>query len=103
MLKSIALSTLLVASMSASAVDLNITDSGSGLHIKATDQSAPAAGLKVNVTNVPQLNGSSFTTDENGRVFIPLSLNASRSVKVVATDDMDMSVASRTVFHSHSR
>ena len=103
MLKSIALSTILVASMSASAVELNITDSGSGIHVKATEQSAPAAGLKVNLTNVPQLNGTTFTTDERGRVFIPLSLNASRSVKVVASDDMDMSVASRTVFHSHSR
>ena len=103
MLKSIALSTLLVASMSASAVDLNITDASSGIHVKATKQSAPAAGLMVSVTNVPQLNGVSFMTDERGRVFIPLSLNASRSVNIVATDDMDMSVASTTVFHSHSR
>ena len=103
MLKSIALSTLLVASMSASAVELNITDASSGIHVKATEQSAPAAGLTVSVTNVPQLNGASFTTDERGRVFIPLSLNASRSVNIVASDDMDMSVASTTVFHSHSR
>ena len=103
MLKSIALSTLLVASMSASAVELNITDSASGIHVKATGQSGPEAGLTVNVTNVPQLNGASFTTDERGRVFIPLSLNASRSVNIVASDDMDMSVASTTVFHSHSR
>ena len=103
MLKSIALSTLLVASMSATAVELNTSNTNSGIYVKATDQSSPAAGLTVSVTNVPQHDGASFTTDERGRVFILLSLNASRSVNIVASDDMDMSVASTTVFHSHSR
>ncbi|MDD1830223.1 hypothetical protein LRP52_49805 [Photobacterium sp. ZSDE20] len=101
MLKSIALSTLLIASASASAVELQLRDTQNGIYVKATEQSEPASGLTVNVANVPQLNDASFTTDERGRVFIPLTLNSSRSVKVEASD-MGQSVASTTIFHSSS-
>ncbi|MGF1687092.1 hypothetical protein L4C36_10395 [Photobacterium japonica] len=98
MLKVIALSTLLITSMSASAAVLKLTDTNSGIYVQANEQSQPVSGLTVKVTNVPQLNDASFTTDEHGRVFIPLSLNASRSVRVEASD-----MESNTIFHRSGR
>ena len=102
MIKTIALSTLLLASLSAMAgVQLKLIDSANGVYVKATELSRPVSGLDIKVENVPQLNGVSFSTDKRGRVFIPLSLNASRSVKVEAID-MGEKVVSRNIFLSHS-
>lgn len=98
MIKPIVISALLATSMSTSAIELELTDSNNGIYAKTTEGSKPVSGAIVNVSNVPQLNDKLFTTDERGRVFIPLSLNASRSVRV-ETSDMNVD----TIFHGHRR
>ncbi|QUJ69289.1 hypothetical protein KDD30_21195 (plasmid) [Photobacterium sp. GJ3] len=73
--------------MSTSALaDIRVTDTNNGAWVTVTENGQPAANASVSVANVPQQR-KTFTTDERGRVFIPLQLNASRSVKFEATTE----------------
>nr|WP_086940842.1 carboxypeptidase regulatory-like domain-containing protein [Thaumasiovibrio occultus] len=81
--KTITLSAMILASTAAFA-DIRVTDDHTGLWVKVEDSAGqPDAGAKVMITNLPQ-NRTVYTTNDSGRVFIPISLPSSRSVKLEA-------------------
>lgn len=68
------LTTTAVILMSSSAfADIRVADTHNGAWVTVTDNGQPAANATVSVANVPQQRGT-YKTDENGRVFIPLTL-----------------------------
>ncbi|KLV04578.1 MULTISPECIES: hypothetical protein [Photobacterium] len=96
-LKVITASAVLIMSSSAMA-DIRVADTQNGAWVTVTENGQPAANASVSVANVPQQR-KMYKTDENGRVFIPLSLQSSRSVKYKATTE-DGKQSSRFAFHS---
>lgn len=93
----IALSSVLIAFSSMSFADISISDTQNGAWVKVTDNGQPSANAVVSVENQPQVKGT-YQTDDSGRVFIPLSLNSSRSVKYKAVTE-DGSEFNRFAFH----
>jgi len=81
--------------------DMKIVDTANGAWVTVSEQGAPVVNAEVTVKNVPQSKGT-YTTNENGRVFVPLSLNSSRSVKYNAVTD-DGTEYTRYTFHSASK
>ncbi|EAS44310.1 hypothetical protein C9J48_05410 [Photobacterium profundum] len=81
--------------------DIRVADTHNGAWITVTENGAPAANASVSVANVPQQK-QSYQTDENGRVFIPLTLENSRSVKYKATTETGKK-SSRFAFHSTNK
>lgn len=97
----VVLSTLLIAFSSVSFAGISVTDSNNGAWLTVTDKGQPAVNAMVSVENLPQIQ-STFQTDSHGRVFVPLSLNRSTSVKYKAVTE-DGQAFSRFAFHSDSR
>ena len=96
------LTTAAVILMSSSAfADIRVADTHNGAWVTVTDNGQPAANATVSVANVPQQRGT-YKTDENGRVFIPLTLENSRSIKYKATTE-DGKKSSRFAFHSTNK
>lgn len=95
---SLTLAAVLLSVSSLSYADIQVTDSENGAWIKVTENGKPAVNSVISVENQPQ-SLSSFNTDETGRVFIPLAMNHSSSVKfkAVTTDGNEYT---RTAFHS---
>ncbi|KXI21687.1 transthyretin-like family protein [Photobacterium sanguinicancri] len=88
--------------MSSSAfADIRVADTHNGAWVTITENGQPAANAKVSVANVPQQR-ESYTTDERGRVFIPLTLESSRSIKYKATTESGKK-SSRFAFHSTNK
>lgn len=78
--------------------NVSVTDSKNGAWVKVTENGLPSTGAVIHVENIPQIT-KSFTTDDNGRVFIPISLNHSTSIKYKAITS-NGKVFSDTEFHS---
>lgn len=98
---SIVLATMAIAFSSASFADIQVTSTQNGAWVKVTDNGQPAANAMVTIENLPQVR-KSFQTDENGRVYIPLSLNKSSSLKFKAVTE-EGNVHSRFAFHGDRR
>ncbi|UXI02450.1 hypothetical protein [Photobacterium sp. TY1-4] len=94
---SIALASLLMGFSALSYADIQVTDTQNGAWVTVTDGGQPSANAVVSVVNQPQAQNS-FRTDDSGRVFIPLSLNHSRSVKYSAVTESGNEY-SRFAFH----
>ncbi|OAN11247.1 hypothetical protein A3K86_20025 [Photobacterium jeanii] len=99
-LKVIAASAVLVMSSSAFA-DIRVSSNANGAWVTVTENGQPAPNAEVTVANVPQSRGT-FKTDETGRVFIPLTLHNSRSVKYKAKTESGKE-SSRFAFHSTNK
>ncbi|MEZ8093833.1 DUF4198 domain-containing protein [Photobacterium swingsii] len=99
-LKVITATAVLLMSSSAFA-DIRVADTHNGAWVTITENGQPAANAKVSVANVPQQK-ESYTTDERGRVFIPLTLESSRSIKYHATTESGKK-SSRFAFHSTNK
>ncbi len=97
----VSISTLLVLFSAASFADINIVDTKNGSWVTVSKNGAAEENALVTTPKLSQLN-QSFSTDENGRVFIPLPLNSSRSIqyKVVTVDGAEFS---RSAFHGVSQ
>ncbi|MGF1687220.1 DUF4198 domain-containing protein [Photobacterium japonica] len=96
------LTTAAVILMSSSAfADIRVADTHNGAWVTVTNNGQPAANASVSVANVPQQR-QTYQTDENGRVFIPLTLENSRSIKYKATTK-DGKTSSRFAFHSTNK
>ena len=96
------LTTAAVILMSSSAfADIRVADTHNGAWVTVTNNGQPAANASVSVANVPQQR-KTYKTDENGRVFIPLTLENSRSIKYRATTK-DGKTSSRFAFHSTNK
>lgn len=93
----IVLSSIMIAFSSMSFADISITDTQNGAWVTVTDGGQPSANATVSIENQPQVR-STFQTDDSGRVFVPLSLNHSRSVKYKAVTE-DGNEYSRFAFH----
>ncbi|OAN11246.1 hypothetical protein A3K86_20020 [Photobacterium jeanii] len=98
--KVIAASAVLVISSSAFA-DIRVTDTHNGAWVTVMENGKPAANAEVTVANVPQSRGT-YTTDERGRVFVPLTLENSRSIKYKAKTESGKE-SSRFAFHSSNK
>ena len=91
-----------VIAMSTSAfADIRVADTHNGAWVTVTENGQPAANASVSVANVPQQK-KSYTTDEKGRVFIPLTLENSRSIKYKAKTESGRE-SSRFAFHSTNK
>lgn len=86
---------------SVSLADLRVSSMSHGAWVTVTEQGHPAANATVSLVNVPQVR-QTFQTDENGRVFLPISINNSRSIKFKAVTE-EGNVYSRFAFHSDKR
>ncbi len=92
--KTVTLSALILMSGSALA-DIRVVDTESGAWVTVRDNNGnPEAGAMVKMTNVPQ-DKEVYTTNANGRVFIPITLERSRSIRLEAQsqDGMKSDVA----------
>lgn len=94
---SIALASLMMGFSAMSYADIQVTDTQNGAWVTVTDGGQPSVNAVVSVVNQPQASNT-FRTDESGRVFIPLSLNHSRSVKYKAVTESGGEY-SRFAFH----
>ncbi|AJR06353.1 hypothetical protein C9J03_13380 [Photobacterium gaetbulicola] len=99
-LKVLTATAVIVMSSSAFA-DIRVADTHNGAWVTVTENGQPAANATVSVANVPQQR-QSYKTDENGRVFIPLTLENSRSIKYKATTEGGKQ-SSRFAFHSTNK
>lgn len=97
----IVLATMAIAFSSTSFADLRVTNSQNGAWVKVTENGQPAVNATVSIENFPQVS-KTFQTDEDGRVFIPLSLNNSRSLKYKAVTE-EGNVHSRFAFHTDKK
>ncbi|WP_413113331.1 hypothetical protein [Thaumasiovibrio sp. DFM-14] len=98
--KTITAAALIILSGSALA-DIRVIDTENGAWITVKDSAGnPESGATVRITNVPQ-ERETYMTDENGRVYVPISLERSRSIKYEATTD-DGKKQSRYAFHHTS-
>lgn len=97
----IALATMVIAFSSTSFADIRVTDSPNGAWVKVTDNGQPVANATVSLENYPQVR-QTFKTGESGRVFIPISVTNSRSIKFRAVTEEGM-VYSRYAFHSDKK
>lgn len=97
----IILAAMAIAFSSASLADLRVSSMSNGAWVKVTENGQPAANATVSLVNVPQVR-QTFQTSENGRVFLPISLNNSRSIKFKAVTE-DGNVYSRFAFHSDKK
>jgi len=93
----IVLSSVMIAFSSMSFADISISDTQNGAWVKVTDNGQPSANAVVSIENQPQVR-STYQTDDSGRVFIPLSLNSSRSIKYKAVTE-DGNEFNRYAFH----
>ncbi|OLQ72899.1 hypothetical protein BIT28_06865 [Photobacterium proteolyticum] len=95
--KILTLSTVLAVFSSFSFADISIADSNSGAWVTVSDSGKPSVNATVTVENQPQIK-EIFKTNENGRVFVPLSINHSTSIKYKAVTE-DGKTFSRFAFH----
>ncbi|MCW8327657.1 hypothetical protein MD588_02460 [Photobacterium sp. SDRW27] len=95
------LATAVLTFSATSSADIRVTDTQNGAWVKVTDNGQPAVNATVSLENYPQV-GQTFQTGENGRVFIPISVNNSRSIKFKAVTQEGI-VYSRFAFHSDSK
>ncbi|MGF1701648.1 hypothetical protein L4D09_15255 [Photobacterium makurazakiensis] len=97
----VSITALLVLFSAATLADIDIADTKNGSWITVSNNGAVEENASVTVSNIPQVT-QSFKTNSNGRVFIPLSLNSSRSVqyKAITSDGVELS---RSGFHSVSK
>lgn len=82
--------------------DIRIADTHNGAWVSVSHDGSPIQGAQVTVKNVPQQK-STYITDKNGRVFIPLTLENSRSIKYEVTKPGAKSSESRFAFHSTNK
>ena len=88
--------------MSTSAIaDIRVADTQNGAWVTVTENGQPAANAQVSIANVPQQR-QTYTTDDKGRVFIPLTLENSRSIKYKAKTESGRE-SSRYAFHSTNK
>lgn len=97
----IVLTSLMLAFSSTSFADIRVTNTQNGAWVKVTDSGQPAANATVSLVNLPQVR-QTYQTDENGRVFVPISLNNSRSIKFKAVTE-EGNTYSRFAFHGDKR
>ncbi|MEJ2763818.1 hypothetical protein VV869_07530 [Photobacterium sp. MCCC 1A19761] len=90
-----------VAMSTSAFADIKISDRENGAWVTVTHQGAPAANATVSVVNLPQVR-QKYQTDENGRVFLPISVTNSRSVKYRAVTQ-EGNVYSKFAFHSDKK
>ncbi|WEM44310.1 hypothetical protein PTW35_23800 (plasmid) [Photobacterium sp. DA100] len=100
-IKTVIASGLLLLSGTALA-DIKIADTHSGAWISVSHDGSPIKGAEVTVKNVPQQK-STFSTNENGRVFIPLTLENSRSIKYEVIKPGTNTTETRIAFHSSNK
>lgn len=81
--------------------DIRVADTHNGAWVTVTENGQPAANASVSVANVPQQR-KTYQTDEKGRVFIPLTIEQSRSIKYKAKTESGRE-SSRYAFHSTNR
>ncbi|MGF1862107.1 hypothetical protein [Photobacterium profundum] len=79
----ISISTLLVLFSAATLADINIVDTKNGSWVTVSKNGVAEENALVTTPKLYQLN-QAFNTNDNGRVFIPLSLNSSRSIQYKA-------------------
>ncbi|OAN17858.1 hypothetical protein A3K86_02775 [Photobacterium jeanii] len=79
----IVLTSMLIAFSSMSFAGMKVVDSQNGAWVTVTDNGKPVADAVVKATNVAQ-SQAEYKTNEKGRVFIPLTMNASKAVKYKA-------------------
>lgn len=99
--KTIIASGLLLLSGTALA-DIRIADTHNGAWVSVSHNGSPIQGAEVTVKNVPQQK-STYITDESGRVFVPLTLENSRSIKYQVVKPGAKSPESRFAFHSSNK
>lgn len=97
----VVLSSIMIAFSSISLADISVSDTQSGAWVTVTENGQPAANATVSLKNLPH-NRNTFQTNEKGRVFVPLSLNHSRSIKYVAVTE-DGNKYSRYAFHGEHK
>lgn len=81
--------------------DMRVVDTHDGAWVTITENGKPAVNASVSIANVPQ-QGQSYQTDESGRVFVPLTLEKSRTVQYKATTESGRE-SSRFAFHYISK
>ncbi len=96
----ITVSIVCLAFSTMSLADMKIVNTTNGAWVTTSEHGMPAANSEVTVKNIPQSRGT-YITNENGRVFIPLSLKNSRSVKYNAVTENGTEY-NRYLFHSES-
>lgn len=99
-IKVLTASAVILLSFSALA-DVRIVDTHNGAWVMVRDNGQPVSNANVNLVNVPQQHGS-YKTDDNGQVFIPITLENSRSVKYQVTTKEGANQY-RYAFHSSSK
>ncbi|WP_087017939.1 hypothetical protein [Thaumasiovibrio subtropicus] len=100
-IKASTLAALIFASSSALA-DIKIIDTENGAWVTVRDMNGmPQAGAMVKFTNVPQ-DREVYTTNENGRVFIPITLERSRSIRIEAVSGNGLTKEELAFHHSAS-
>ncbi|MDX1301530.1 hypothetical protein [Photobacterium sp.] len=82
--------------------DIRVADTHNGAWVSVSHDGSPIQGAEVTVKNVPQQKAT-YITDENGRVFIPLTLENSRSIKYQVTKPDATTSESRFAFHSTNK
>ncbi|UTV28817.1 DUF4198 domain-containing protein [Photobacterium atrarenae] len=90
-----------VTMSSAAFADIKISDRENGAWVTVTHEGAPAANATVSIVNLPQVR-QKYKTDENGRVFLPISVTNSRSVKFRAVTQ-EGNVYSKFAFHADKK
>ncbi|MGF1734880.1 hypothetical protein [Photobacterium satsumensis] len=80
---------------------IRVTDTHNGAWVSVYENNEPVPNASVTIANVPQVK-KNYMTDSKGKVFIPLTLESSRSVKYKATTE-NGSTYSRYAFHSTNK
>jgi hypothetical protein len=100
-IKTIFASSLLLLSGMALA-DIRVADTHNGAWISVSHGGNPIEGAQVTVKNVPQQKAT-YITNKHGRVFVPLTLENSRSIKYQVTKPGATKPESRFAFHSTNK
>lgn len=100
-MKTVLVSTLILLSGNVLA-DIRVADTHNGAWVTVTHNGSPVEGAQVSVKNVPQQK-KTYLTNESGRVFIPLTLENSRSIKYKVTKPNAEKSESRFVFHATNK
>ncbi|MGF1701150.1 hypothetical protein L4D09_12705 [Photobacterium makurazakiensis] len=80
---------------------IRVADTHNGVWVSVYENNEPVSNVSVTIANVPQVK-ESYITNSKGKVFIPMTLESSRSLKYKATT-ANGNTYSRYAFHSTNK
>ena len=96
------IATTIVLLSGAALADIRVADTHNGAWVTVTHDGSPIERAQVSVKNVPQQK-KTYITNERGRVFVPLTLENSRSIKYIVKKPNSKSYESRFAFHATNK